>query len=102
MVKADFKERVFGLIVRVPRGKVTTYGEVAKALGSRRAARAVGRALNANTNLVRIPCHRVVRSDGTVGGYRSGVHDKMKLLAAEGVKIEKGRVADFYKVKFIF
>jgi methylated-DNA-[protein]-cysteine S-methyltransferase len=75
-------------------GKVTTYGAIAKAIGSPRAARAVGNALGANTNPIVVPCHRVVRGDGVLGGYSGGEGPttKAKLLAREGVKVSAGRV----------
>ena len=69
-----------------------TYKEAAKLAGSPRAFRAVGNALNKNPDLKTIPCHRVVRSDGTVGGYKQGTNRKISLLSKEGVIIRKGRV----------
>lgn len=66
-----------------------TYGEVARAAGSPRAARAVGSALRKNPDLARVPCHRVVRFDGGVGGYAGGVRAKIKLLRSEGVEVVK-------------
>jgi methylated-DNA-[protein]-cysteine S-methyltransferase len=75
-------------------GKVTTYGAIAKAMGSPRAARAVGQALGANQNPIVVPCHRVVRSDGVLGGYSGGEgpRTKAKLLAREGVPVTAGRI----------
>lgn len=77
-----------GLVLRacaaIPYGATTTYGELAAAVGRRGAARAVGRALAANPVPVVIPCHRVVRGDGSVGGYRGGAARKRFLLALEG------------------
>ena len=71
---------------RIPKGQVRTYKEVAQAIGRPKAFRAVGNALNQNPDLKTIPCHRVVRSDGKVGGYRYGTKRKQKLLREEGVK----------------
>jgi methylated-DNA-[protein]-cysteine S-methyltransferase len=75
-------------------GKVTTYGAIAKAIGFPGAARAVGQALGANPNPIVVPCHRVVRSDGVLGGYSGGEgpRTKSKLLAREGVKVTAGKV----------
>jgi len=78
----------------IPMGRVTTYGAIAKAMGFPRAARAVGNALGANMNPIVVPCHRVVRSDGELGGYSGGEGrvTKAKLLAREGVKVSAGKV----------
>ena len=78
----------------IPMGRVTTYGAIAKAMGIPGAARAVGQALGANPNPIVVPCHRVVRADGVLGGY-SGGHGpatKAKLLAHEGVHVSAGKV----------
>ncbi len=82
---------------------MTTYGIIATELhGSVRAARAVGQALANNPMPVVIPCHRVVRSDGSVGGYCHGINKKIELLIAEGIEIEHGRVKNLEKVLFRF
>lgn len=80
------------LVSRVPRGKVATYKELARALGRPRAWRAVGNALAKNPRPGVVPCHRVVRSDGRVGGYSLGRGRKEKLLGEEGVKVENGKL----------
>jgi len=78
----------------IPRGRVSTYGLVAGRLGHPRAARAVGTALATNPFPIAIPCHRVIRSDGTLGGFGGGLKMKRELLAREGVEFrEAGRVA---------
>ena len=84
--------RVLRVVRTIPRGKVATYGGIARFLGTPRGARAVGRALNGNPDLVVVPCHRVVRSDGVVGGYARGVSRKIALLREEGVVVRDGRV----------
>lgn len=68
-VLGDFQSRVLGVTARIPFGEVRSYGEIAKAVGDRGAARAVGAALATNPVPLIIPCHRVVKSDGTLGGY---------------------------------
>ncbi len=88
----DFNERCYALLDQIPAGKVTTYGEIARALGSR-AWRAVGSAMAGNRHLVVVPCHRVVRSDGAVGQYAQGAERKVALLRSEGVEIENGKIA---------
>lgn len=87
-----FEERVYAALKKVPRGSFITYGELARRAGYPRAARAVGNALNKNPFAPAVPCHRVVRSDGSIGGYARGVRAKMALLQREGVKIGNGRV----------
>ncbi|MBD3309636.1 methylated-DNA--[protein]-cysteine S-methyltransferase [Candidatus Woesearchaeota archaeon] len=90
----NFSEKVLELCRRVPRGRVTTYKDIASAMGSK-AYRAVGNALHKNNKPVKIPCHRVIRSDGKVGGYAGGIRKKMRLLKNEGVEIKDERVKDF-------
>ena len=98
----DFEEKVFRALKKIPRGKITTYGKLALAVGHPRAARAVGNALKKNLSLIKCPCHRVVKSDGRVGGYARGEKEKIRLLRSEGVKIKVGKVVDFEKVLFRF
>lgn len=78
-----FREKVFEIVKQIPKGKTLSYKEVAKRAGNPKAARAVGRILNSNKDLVNIPCFRVVRSNGAVGGYKLGIKKKIKLLKAE-------------------
>lgn len=89
----EFQEKVLSLVRRIPKGKVTTYKALARVLRKPRTQRAVGNALNKNPKLIRIPCHRVVRSDGQVGGYKLGQRKKIKLLKKEGIGIDdKGKI----------
>ncbi len=90
-----FNDSVYAMTSLIPMGKVTTYGAIAKAIGSPHAARAVGNALGANSNPIVVPCHRVVRGDGGLGGYSGGEGPvtKAKLLAREGVKVSGGKVS---------
>ncbi|MEM2878201.1 MAG: MGMT family protein [Candidatus Hadarchaeales archaeon] len=96
-----FQDTVLKLVRKVPRGKVTTYGEIAKALGKRAAYRAVGNALSGNPSPLKIPCHRVIRGDGTIGGYIFGTHAKQRMLEKEGIEVTDGRV-DLKKYMFRF
>jgi O-6-methylguanine DNA methyltransferase len=82
----DFKEKVFEVVKKIPKGKVLTYKEVAKLAGRPKAWRAVGNILSKNKD-PKIPCHRVIRSDGKIGGFRLGSKVKKKLLEKEGVKL---------------
>jgi methylated-DNA-[protein]-cysteine S-methyltransferase len=88
----EFQERALKLVSKIPRGKVATYKELARALGRPRAWRAVGNALAKNPRPGVVPCHRVVRSDGRVGDYSLGRERKEKLLGEEGVKVENGKL----------
>lgn len=88
----QFQSRVLELTSRIPSGKVTTYAEIARSTGKPKAYRAVANALARNPYPIKIPCHRVVRSDGDVGGYASGTKMKVKLLASEGVEIKGNKV----------
>ncbi len=92
-----FNEKVWKLCSRVPRGKVTTYSEIAHALDTR-AYRAVGNALHSNPYAPKVPCHRVVNSDGRLGGFGGGTKKKAEMLRKEGVKIRRGRIINFYEV----
>jgi methylated-DNA-[protein]-cysteine S-methyltransferase len=87
----NFHERCYALLKQIPAGKVTTYGEIARALHSR-AYRAVGTAMANNRQLFAIPCHRVVRSNGAIGEYALGPGKKAELLTKEGVTVKNGRV----------
>ncbi len=90
-------------VKQIPKGKVTTYGEIARAItGKVSAARAVGQAVARNPYPIIIPCHRVVRSSGDLGGYSLGVAKKIGLLSAEGIEIIGGKVLDFERVLFLF
>ncbi len=89
-----FSQRVLALTARIPRGRVTTYGTIAKALGNPRASRAVGQALHFNPFAPAVPCHRVVGSDGKLTGFASGIRRKAQLLKKEGVEVWDDRIAD--------
>lgn len=94
-----FDERCYALLKTVPKGKVTTYKEIAHALGSR-AYRAVGNAMNRNPHAPRIPCHRVVQTSGIIGGYAYGTPKKIALLRKEGILISKNKVVDLKRFLF--
>ena len=90
-MKNSFSERCYKILRKVPRGKVTTYREIARALKSR-AYRAVGNAMNKNPYSPKIPCHRVVKSNGEVGGFASGTRKKISLLKKDGINVVKGKI----------
>lgn len=81
----EFEKKVYEAVSNIPKGEVRSYGWVARAIGRPRSYRAVGNALNKNLYPEIIPCHRVIRSDGSIGGYAKGMRAKRKLLMAEGL-----------------
>jgi O-6-methylguanine DNA methyltransferase len=82
MIKT-FTDKVNDVVRKIPRGKVLSYEQVAKKAGSPRAYRGVGNILNKNHNPL-IPCHRVIRKDGRLGGYNRGILKKKEMLKQEG------------------
>jgi len=84
-----FQKKVWNYLKTIPKGKVKTYKEVANAIGMPKAARAVANACGKNPYAPKIPCHRVIRSDGGLGGYsgRGGIKTKLRLLRSEKVDI---------------
>ncbi len=98
----EFNKKVWLALKKIPYGRVTTYKELAKYLGQPKAARAVGNACAKNPDAPKVPCHRVIKSDGSLGGYSGGVKRKTKLLRMEGVKINRGKIKDFKKKIYKF
>ena len=84
-----FQLKVWKYLKTIPKGKVKTYSEVAKAINMPKAVRAVANAIGKNPYPPKIPCHRVIRSDGSLGGYSGpgGIKTKKKLLKSEGILI---------------
>ena len=87
-------QKIYKKLLEVPKGQVTTYGELAKAVGLKNGQRAVGKIMNKNPYPVIVPCHRVVMSTGKIGGYAYGEHIKTKMLNDEGVTIKDGKILD--------
>lgn len=99
-------DRVYTLLQTVPKGRVTTYKEIGSSLHSR-GYRAIGQILKKNPYAPRVPCHRVVGSNGALGGFKGktkgkAIQEKTQLLTKEGVLIKKGKVKDFKTVLYIF
>ena len=94
--------KVYRKLLQVPKGKVTTYGDLAKAVGLKNGQRFIGTIMKKNPYPTIIPCHRVVKSDGKIGGYSYGEKVKLKMLEKEGIKIKDGKIIDFDKEKFYF
>ena len=84
-----FQLKVWNYLKKIPRGKVKTYSEVPKSIGKPLAVRAVANAIGKNPLAPQIPCHRVIRSDGSLGGYsgKGGVKTKRLLLKKEGISL---------------
>lgn len=95
----NFSDKVYELLRKVPSGKVTTYKILAEKLGTK-AYRAVGQAMKNNPYAPEVPCHRVVRSDGSIGGFMgkmSGeeIAKKIKMLRAEGIEVKNGKIVGY-------
>lgn len=86
-------------MLQVPRGQITTYGELSKSVGLKNGQRLVGKIMSNNPYPVIIPCHRVILSTGKIGGYAFGENVKTKMLSDEGIQIENGKIIDL-KNKF--
>ena len=102
MMKKDFTIKVLRIVLKIPRGELMTYSQIAKEAGSPRGYRAVGNILNRNyrekewqlpfEELEPVPCHRVIRSNGYVGGYARGQREKERILQLEGHVIDKHKI----------
>jgi methylated-DNA-[protein]-cysteine S-methyltransferase len=93
------RQTVYDLVSDIPSGKVITYGRLATLLGNSRAARGIGKILNQNPRPIIVPCHRVVCSDGHIGGYMYGKDQKISLLLKEGIPIDNDKIKDFEKYR---
>jgi len=94
-----FNEKIYALLKKVPKGKVTTYKDLANAAGTK-AYRAVGTAMNKNPYAPHVPCHRVVNNDGRIGGFARGTNEKIKLLKKEGISIKEDKIINFKEVLY--
>jgi methylated-DNA-[protein]-cysteine S-methyltransferase len=94
-----FQDRILSLCKMIPTGRVTTYKILARKLNTK-AYRAVGTALKNNKTPIIVPCHRVVKSDGTLGGYAGKMNNDKKrvLLEKEGIRIKNDRIVDFERI----
>jgi methylated-DNA-[protein]-cysteine S-methyltransferase len=96
MTVTPFQQRVYDAVARIPRGRVATYKDIAARIGCG-SPRAVGQALKRNPFAPRVPCHRVIASDLTIGGFQgdrggAAVRRKLRLLEGEGVRFTRGRL----------
>ena len=96
-VNVNFFERVYGIVRQIPEGKITSYGAIAKALGTARSARMVGWAMNASHNLEDVPAHRVVNRKGLLSGkhHFSGTNLMQQLLESEDVEVLDNQIQNF-------
>lgn len=101
MPTKTFAEKCYSVLRKVPAGQVTTYSEIAKAIGSK-AYRAVGTAMKNNPYAPEVPCHRVVKADGQLGGFAGGQKKKIRLLNEEGIQVKSGRIVNFKEVIYYF
>ena len=100
-MQKSFNEKVWDACKKIPKGKVSTYGEIAKAIKNRDASRAVGNALNKNPFAPIVPCHRVIQSNGSIGGFAFGTNKKIAMLKNEGIEIKNGKIdLEKYLYKF--
>ena len=90
----NLEQKIYKKLLEVPKGQITTYGELAKAVGLKNGQRIVGKIMNKNPYPVIVPCHRVVMSTGKIGGYAFGENVKTKLLNDEGIQIKNGKIID--------
>lgn len=96
MEKINFSQKVYSVCRKIPKGKVSTYGEIARTLHTK-GYQAIGQALRCNPYAPEVPCHRVVNSNGSLGGFKgktSGkeIEEKIKLLEKEGVEVTRGKI----------
>jgi len=97
----NFNERCYSILQKVPKGSVTTYKEIARALRSK-AYRAVGNAMNKNPYAPEVPCHRVINSNGFIGQFAKGTEAKIRMLKSEGIIIDKNGFIDLTKYLYKF
>ncbi len=95
-----FQSLCYKALVKVPRGKVTTYSGLAAMIGRPKAHRAVGTAMNKNPFAPEVPCHRVVKSNGDLGGFGGGSKLKIKRLQEEGVKVHNNKIVNFQSILY--
>jgi methylated-DNA-[protein]-cysteine S-methyltransferase len=96
---SEFAYNVYEATKKIPRGSVATYADIALFIKKPGSARAVGNALNKNPFAPKVPCHRVVKSDGSLGGFNGGEAEKIRLLKKEGVRVKRGKIIDFDKIR---
>ena len=89
------------LLLKIPKGKVTTYKALAQAMGTK-GYRYMGQLLNKNPDPEKYPCYKVVKSDGSLGGFALGCDDKVRRLKEDGIEVEQGKIKDFKQKNYLF
>ena len=95
-------KKIYKKLLQVPSGKITTYGELSRAIGLKNGQRVIGRVMKNNPFPVIVPCHRVVKSNREIGGYAFGVDIKRSMLTKEGICIKNNKIENFEKSFFRF
>jgi len=96
---ASKREKLYKILAKIPRNHLITYGDLARKLGDRKLARAVGNWLNKNPYPTKkVPCFRVIRSNGEIGGYAGGTRAKVKKLKRAGFEVKSNRVVNYKRV----
>lgn len=95
-----FQSECYEALKKVPKGKVITYAGLARMVGRPKAHRAVGSAMNKNPYAPQVPCHRVVKSNGGLGGFATDIKVKIKRLQKEGVVVSDNKIVDFQSTLF--
>lgn len=96
----DIVKYTYFLVKQIPKGRVSTYGAVASALGNKKYARIVGRYMKNNPNPDAMPCFKIVKSNGSLGGFDLGINDKIRRLRNDGIIVRNGKIVNFEKVFF--
>ena len=96
------QKSVLECVKKIPKGKVVRYKDIAIYMGNPQASRVIGNMLNKNENIIKIPCHRVVKSNGEIGGYNHGIKIKRDLLKTEGIGIFKNRIQKLSQILYTF
>jgi len=95
-----FQSECYEALKKVPKGKVITYAGLARMVGRPKVHRAVGSAMNKNPYAPQVPCHRVVKSNGDLGGFATDIKVKIKRLQKEGVVVSDNKIVDFQSTLF--
>ena len=97
----NFNQQCYKLLSQIPKGKISTYKQIAKILNTK-AYRAVGNAMANNPKPIIVPCHRVIKSNGLIGGYALGIKKKISILKNGGITIKKGEIVNYKKYIHLF
>ncbi|MBN2087459.1 MGMT family protein [Candidatus Peregrinibacteria bacterium] len=97
----DYQTRLQSLLLKIPKGMVSTYKELAKAMDTR-GYRFIGQLLNKNQYPDKYPCYKIVKSDRSLGGFAFGAKDKIRRLKNDGISVKNGKIQDFKNVLFKF